>query len=148
MKSFHAKQNKWQQRLCTVCHEVWPSKTGLLNNPAEYICTHCKRHMHDVKKFSEANDMLPGSIPLHLKGLSQVEEMLIARACPIMSIYRKHGEQCGYKGHVLNLPQDIKGFLDTLPRNINDLPILFLRRNGHDNTHVDLQVRRNVVMLA
>ena len=148
MKSFHAKQNKWQQQLCTVCHEAWPSKTGLLNNPTEYICTRCKRDKHDVKKFSGANDMLPGSVPLHLKGLSQVEEMLIARACPIMSIYRKHGGQRGYKGHVLNLPQDIQGFLDTLPRNINDLPILFLRRNGHDNTHVDLQVRRNIVMLA
>ena len=47
--------------------------------------------------------MDPGSVPAELQGLSEVEELLIARAFPIMSIYRKHGGQRGYKGHVLNL---------------------------------------------
>ena len=49
---------------------------------------------------------------------------------------------------VLNLPQDIQGFLDRLPRNVNDLPILLLRRTGDNDTHIDLQVRRDVVMQA
>ncbi len=92
--------------------------------------------------------MLPGEVPTCLQGLSQVEEMLIARACPIMSVYRKHGSQRGYKGHVLNLPQDIQGFLDRLPRNVNELPVLLLRRNGEDNTHTDLRVRRERVLTA
>ena len=35
--------------------------------------------------------MDPGSVPAELQGLSEVEELLIARAFPIMSIYRKHG---------------------------------------------------------
>ena len=48
-----------------------------------------------------------------------------------MSIYRKHGGQRGYNGHVrLNLPQDIQGFLNSLPANMSDLPILVMRKQG------------------
>lgn len=81
--------------------------------------------------------MDPDIVPLCLKGLSQVEEMLIARTCPIMCIHWKCGGQRRYKGHVLNLPQDIQGFLDCLPHNVNDLPILLLRRTGDNNIHID-----------
>ena len=41
--------------------------------------------------------MDPGSVPAELQGLSEVEELLIAQAFPIMSIYRKHGGQRGYR---------------------------------------------------
>ena len=116
--------------------------------PSIYVCTRCKRDKNDPKLFSEENDMLPGEVPSCLRGLSQVEEMLIARACPIMSVYRKHGGQRGYKGHVLNLPQDIQGFLDRLPCNVQKIPILLLRRNGQDNTHTDLCVHRDRVLPA
>ena len=88
------------------------------------------------------------SLPPCLRGLSHIEEMLIARACPIMAIYRKHGGQRGYRGHVLNLPQDVQGFLDHLPRNVHELPILVLWRTGEDNTHTDLRVRRDSVFIA
>ena len=74
--------------------------------------------------------MDPGSVPAELQGLSEVEELLIARAFPIMPIYRKHGGQRRYKGHVLNLPQDIQGFLNSLPANVSDLPILVIRKQG------------------
>ena len=70
--------------------------------------------------------MDPGTLPLELQGLTDIEEMLIARACPIMCVYHKHGGQRGYRGHVLNLPQDIQGFLNRLPRNIAQLPYLTL----------------------
>ena len=74
--------------------------------------------------------MDPGSVPAELQGLSEVEELLIARAFPIVSIYRKHAGQRGYKGHVLNLPQDIQCFLNSLPANVSDLPILVIRKQG------------------
>ena len=63
--------------------------------------------------------MHPGNVPQCLQGLSQIEEMLIAWACPIMTIYRKHGGQHGYGGHVVNLPQNIQGFLNGLPANVS-----------------------------
>ena len=47
--------------------------------------------------------MDPDTSPLELQGLTDIEEMLIARGCPIMCVYRKHGGQRGYRGHVLNL---------------------------------------------
>ena len=62
--------------------------------------------------------MDPGALPLQLQGLTDIEEMLLARACPVMCVYRKHGGQRGYRGHVLNLPQEIQRFLNRLPRNI------------------------------
>ena len=35
--------------------------------------------------------MIPQEVPPSLQGLSQVEEMLMARAYPIMTVYHKHG---------------------------------------------------------
>ena len=148
MESFHNKQTKWRQRLCSVCHEVWPARACLQVDLQNYICTRCKRDKHDTKLFSVGNDMHPGEVPPCLKGMSQVEEMLIARVCPIMSVYRKHGGQRGYKGHVLNLPQDVQGFLNCLPPDICQLPVMVIRRTGEHNTHVDLRVRRQKVLSA
>ena len=107
MRDFHKKQNQWEQRLCTICHEVWPTRS--VSDSAAYVCTRCKRDKNEVKRYSKDNNMWPGEVPFCLSGLTQIEEMLIARACPIMSVYRKHGGQHGYKGHVLNLSQDIQG---------------------------------------
>ena len=92
--------------------------------------------------------MDPGIVPEQLKGLTQVEEMLISRVCPIMRAYRKHGGQRGYQGHVLNLPQDIQSFLNRLPSHVADLPVMAVRRHGADNTHRDFTVRRHKVLEA
>ena len=54
----------------------------------------------------------------------------------------------GYRGHVLNLPQDIKSFLNRLPSHVSDLPILVVRRHGMDNSHRDFTVRRHQVLEA
>ena len=92
--------------------------------------------------------MDPGPLPLELQGLTDIEEMLIARACPIMCVYRKHGVQRGYRGNVLNLSQDVQGFLDRLPRNIAHLPYLIIRSHGTDNIHRDCTLRREIVLQA
>ena len=147
MNNFHVKQSKWEHRLCIVCHELWPTRV-CLNDETTYQCTRCKRDKGKPKLYSVENDMYPGDVPICLQGLTQVEEMLIAHACPIMCIYRKHGGQRGYKGHVVNLPQNIQGFLDTLPSNVNDLPILIVRRQGAENTYADFRVRRSRVLSA
>ena len=73
-------------------------------NERDYMCARCRRDKKSPRLYSAGNDMHPGPVPDELAGLTDVEEMLISRACPIMSIYRKHGGQYGYKGHVLNLP--------------------------------------------
>ena len=65
-----------------------------------------------------------------------------------MCLYHKHGGQRGYRGHILNLPQDIQGFLDQLPGNINELPILCVRRTINDNRHMDFRVHQHRVLAA
>ena len=67
--------------------------------------------------------MHPGKQPPCLTDLSQVEEMLIARACPIMRVYTKHAGQHVYQGHVVNLPQDLQQFVNQLPRSPSSLPV-------------------------
>ena len=92
--------------------------------------------------------MDPGIVPEQLRGLTKVEEMLISRVCPIMRVYRKHGGQRGYEGHVLNLPQDVQSFLNRLPSQVADLPVMVVRRHGADDTHKDFTVRRHRVLEA
>ena len=60
--------------------------------------------------------MDPGSVPAELQGLTQTDEMLIARCCPIMRVLHLKGGQLGYGGHVVNVAQDITTFAATLPR--------------------------------
>ena len=52
-------------------------------------CTRCKRDKQTPGKFSIKNSMIPSPIPPEHQGLTQVEEMLITRAVPIMNIYCK-----------------------------------------------------------
>lgn len=98
--------------------------------------------------YSPENEMYPGVIPPCLQNLTQVEEMLIACACPIMCVFHKHGGQRGYKGHVVNLPQNVQRFLDTLPANVNDLPLLIVHRQGDHGTYADFRVQRDRVLSA
>ena len=149
MSKFHEKQKKWIHWKCTVCNELWPSRSVNTHlDPNSYECVRCKQDKKQPKLYSKENDMDPGNVPQCLQGLSQIEEMLIARACPIMCIYRKHGGQRGYRGHVVNLPQNIQGFLDKLPANVNELPVLVVRRHGEDETHADFRVRRQRILEA
>ena len=96
----------------------------------QYTCDRCKRNKKTVKYFSSANDVDPGSVTNQLKGLTQAEEMLIAKGCPAMRVYRLQGRQRGYGGHVVNLAQNIGGFVNSLPRPARNLPIVVVQRQG------------------
>ena len=84
-------------------------------------------------------------MPPALQGLTQVEEVLIS---PIMSVYRLPQGQFGYSGHVINLPQDVASFVDTLPRMPSQLDIVVVRREGNAGSHKDFKVRRSRGMLT
>ena len=88
------------------------------------------------------------SVTIFVQGLLQVEEMLISAVTPIMSIHRLPHGQYGYKGHVINLPQDITTFATSLPRLPKELEILTVRKDGSDSTHCDFRVRKAVVLKA
>jgi len=80
----------------------------------------------------------------HLK----VEEMLISAVLPIMSLYRLPHGQYAYSGHVINLPEDVDSFANTLPRLPSELDVIVVRKEGAAESHHDFHVRRSVVLHA
>lgn len=73
--------------------------------------------------------MIPSQVPCELQGLTQVEEMLIARALPIMTVYIKPGGQRGYSGHCINLPQHVGELALSLPRYPKDLSVIVVLKD-------------------
>jgi len=112
---------------------------------SEYHCLRCSRDKKHPKKFSKENNMIPSAVPHELQGLTQVEEMLIAHALPIMRVYIKPGGQRGYSGHCINLPQHIEELASSLPRYPKDLSVIVIKMKGRDNNFKDVSVRRQNV---
>ena len=83
-----------------------------------------------------------------LKGLSQAEEMLISAVMPFMSVYHLPHGQYGYRGHVINMPQDVTQFASSLPRLPSELDVIFVRKEGSNDSHRDFKVRKSVVLNA
>lgn len=92
--------------------------------------------------------MIPSKVPAELQELTQIEEMLIARALPIMRVYIKPGGQRGYTGHCINLPQEVKELASKLPRFPKDLPVIIVGMRGKENTMKNVKVRRAKVHAA
>ena len=65
-----------------------------------------------------------------------------------MTIYHLPLGQYGYKGHVINIPQDLSLFATSLPRLPSELDVMIVRKKGSNNTHRDFRVRRMVVQRA
>ena len=79
-----------------------------------------------------------------LQGLTQIEEMLIARALPIMRVYIKPGGQRGYSGHCINLPLNVRELASLLPRYPRELSEIIVKVSK-DNTFKNVNVRRQKV---
>ncbi|CAB4012613.1 Hypothetical predicted protein [Paramuricea clavata] len=129
---------------CTICQEAWPLNSTP-RSPDCYICSRCARDTKSPRKFSLENAMIPSPVPTELQNLTQVEEMLIARALPIMRVYIKPGGQRGYSGHCVNLPQNVKELATSLPRYPKDLSVIIVKVKGKDNSFRDVAVRREKV---
>ena len=74
--------------------------------------------------------------------------MLVSAVMPIMSIYRLPQGQYGHSGHVINLPQDVASFSNSLPRLPSQLDVIIVKKEGTDQSQRDFHVRRNVVHRA
>lgn len=144
MRKFH-NSIKYTVYHCSICQEAWPLRAKPKSYP-NYTCSRCKRDKSTPKKFSTENSMIPSPVPKELQGLTQFEEMLIARAFPVMHVYTKpRGGQKAYKGHVITLPQDVQQLADVLPRCPKDLPVIVFTINGKDNCSKDFIVWRKKV---
>ena len=57
-----------------------------------------------------------------------------------MYVYWLPQGQFGCSGHVINLPQDVANFVDTLPRMSSQLDSVVVRREGNAGSHEDVKV--------
>lgn len=144
MESFRADMQKLTAQVCGTCH-------NLSIVPAMYLrgeCTSCSRES-GIPKFSIANDMIPCEVPPELKDIRPIEEMMISRCVPLMHAYYKPGGgQRGYSGNSISIPQntsEIAAHLQKLPRRVEELPIVHIRRFGNGENFKDSKVRRTKV---
>ncbi|KAK3922585.1 ATP-dependent DNA helicase [Frankliniella fusca] len=105
-----------------------------------------KDRCQDCHLFTNANGMDPGDLPEQLTDLSFVEQQLIAKVHPVVSVYRiRKGEQLKYSGQVINFPQNVQEICNVLPQTVQTLQsILTIRVEGSDG-YKDFQVRRQKV---
>ncbi|XP_055344659.1 uncharacterized protein LOC129592610 [Paramacrobiotus metropolitanus] len=119
-------QFKWST--CKKCNEAWPG----LKLDSKQLCANCRK---PNPKFAKSNNMDPGEIPPALKCLSFIEQQLIAKVHPVVSVYKiGKGQQLGYTGNVINFLQDVKGFAKKLPHHPSDLmSVVVTSRHDADN---------------
>ncbi|KAJ1524613.1 hypothetical protein ONE63_011097 [Megalurothrips usitatus] len=92
--------------------------------------------------------MDPGEQPPELKGLTFIEEQLIARISPVLSVFKLKGHQFGYTGNVINFSQDIKQLAKKLPHRLEDLSSVITVRAGSEIKPVEFQIRAEKVRTA
>ena len=61
--------------------------------------------------------------------------MLISTVLPIMSLYQLPHGQYAYSGHVINLPQDVASFANSLPCLPTELDVIIVRKEGTADSH-------------
>lgn len=144
IQNFRTKMDNIQYNLCPICQEQIPSMVLVKG-----MCRRCNMEK-DTKKFSKDNDMDPGEVPEELQELTEIEEMLIAQVFTVMSVYRLRGGQHGYRGNVINFPQDVQEFTTHLPRHPSTLNVLIVRRQSVNDPMAfrDFRVRRDKVARA
>lgn len=112
---------------CDICKERWfdidVEVVQTLGQPEAHHCKTCRRSIENrlPNMFSVENDADPGPQPQVLKDLTYLEQQLIAKVHPVMSIYSLQrtapnlDAQLGYRGNVVNFAQDVFGFATRLP---------------------------------
>ena len=73
--------------------------------------------------------------------------MLISPIIPMMLVYRLPHGQYGYSGHVINLPQDVPLFVNSLPCQLTSLDIIVVRKES-SNIHYVLRIRKSKALNA
>ena len=84
-----------------------------------------------------------GTQPHVLEDLTQVEEMLIACASPILQVMHSIGGQYKYQGHTISFTQEIKDVFKTFPWHINNLDLMVIVRKKDDKDPVMISLLEN-----
>ena len=141
-------------------------KDGLFQENKMDMCTFCvKCHnalsKEQIPKFSAANNMWLGNIPVELQGLTIPEEKLISLYRHNSCIIKLHSPfhstttaQAALKGNCITFLQNVPNIVNSLPLSIDDLcdtlKVIFIGSRPPDRVHLKkvLTVRKNKIILA
>ena len=125
---------------CDVCKERRLEGKGTGN-----MCTRCRRDKKVPRVWSGENNMDPLPLPVELSGMSDAEQMLIARLAPTVHVHMLRHGGIASKGHCIAFPQAVQEPATILPRLPAEVDIIRVRRQGKDDTHKDFRIRRHQV---
>jgi len=92
--------------------------------------------------------MDPGAVPEASQDLTTVEQMLIARVAPVMSVMRLSEYRDGqwpFKGHAVCFPQDIQPVVSVLPLVSVDVLVLRSQQSANADAVRQFRVRSQTV---
>ena len=151
IQKFH-KSIKYVVSQCTVCFEAWPLK---FKPKAAYVCSRCSRDKKSLKMFSVENSLIPSSVPLKLKDLTQVEEMLIAHTyvCSLCSRDKKSPKKFSVENSLIpsSVPLELKDLTQVEEILIaRTLPIMrvYNKPGGRGHSGHCINLLQNVTELA
>ncbi|KAK3932375.1 ATP-dependent DNA helicase [Frankliniella fusca] len=107
-----------------------------------------KKPCKDCHLFTLANDLDPLEVPEELDGLTFVEQQLIARIHPVVSLYKVKNVQYKYTGQIINFPQHVQELCDVLPHKVEDLTGVLAIRCKNSGGYRDFYIRKNKVLNA
>ena len=129
IKEFHRGLDELRLEECSCCHERW-----LDMKIQNQMCHRCRNSEVRRSWFKPENDLDLGPTPAHLPALSEVEEMLIARAHVHVQVRQIRGQQYQYSGHTVSFMQNTQKLYTKLPLKPKELNILLLKpASGNDD---------------
>ena len=130
IRLFESRMENLNHSFCVCCHKV--SLNMKVNK--KNVCTVCvpfKDTDYYLKRNSlpvwyDDNGIVQYHVPECLKDLSIAEKMLIQLASPFVPLKHIKNGTMGLTGHVCAFQQDIEGFVNTLPRSIQETTMISL----------------------
>jgi len=66
----------------------------------------------------------------------------------ILQVTHAQGGKYNYRLHIISFPQDISTIVQSLPRHVEDIDFLIVRRHGAESKYYECYVKRSLVMDA
>ena len=141
--AFEREQMTYALKSCTICQEM-----RLEMKQRDGVCLRCARDKNAIKLFSIENNMDPGEVPEELQDLTLIEQQLISRITPVMSVHLlKHGGMAA-NGHCVAFAQQIDQPAQIFPRLPSEVKIIKVRKRGKNDTNKDFTVRKAKIVAA
>lgn len=122
-------------KVCSSCIRKLNKK-----NVVDQICNIC-RNRRRSNPFTAENGFDFGVIPQELQGLTMVEQILISKVYPVVSVYKIRGAQTGYSGHVMNFVQNVSQMNIILPLHRRSINSIFLLNRRTPSGIIQFKVR-------